>query len=39
VVGGIAAAAVQGALFGAVKAAIDRVGAGGFAHATGKWPG
>jgi hypothetical protein len=25
-------------LFGAVKAAIDRLGAAGFAHATGKWP-
>ena len=32
-------AAVQGALFGAVKALIDRAGATGFAKATGSWPG
>ena len=35
----IAAATVQGAVFGAVKAAIDRAGATGFAKATGEWPG
>ena len=35
----IAAAAVQGALFGAVKALVDRAGATGFARATGTWPG
>jgi len=35
----LGAAAVQGALFGAVKAAVDRAGATGFALATGTWPG
>jgi hypothetical protein len=35
----VLAAAVQGAVFGGVKAAIDRAGATGFAHATGVWPG
>lgn len=35
----IAAATVQGAVFGAVKAAIDRAGATGFARLTGAWPG
>ena len=35
----IAAAAIQGALFGGVKALIDRAGATGFAHLTGVWPG
>jgi Protein of unknown function (DUF4235) len=35
----IAAAAMQGAVFGGVKAAIDRAGAAGFARATGVWPG
>ena len=35
----ITAAAVQGALFGTVKAAVDRAGATGFARATGTWPG
>ena len=35
----IAAAAAQGAVFGAVKAIIDRAGATGFARATGVWPG
>ena len=35
----IAAAAAQGAVFGGVKAAIDRAGATGFARATGVWPG
>jgi len=33
------AAAVQGALFGGVKALVDRAGAAGFAKATGTWPG
>jgi hypothetical protein len=32
-------AALQGAMFGLVKAAVDRAGATGFAHATGTWPG
>lgn len=32
-------AALQGALFGLVKAAVDRAGATGFARATGTWPG
>ena len=35
----IAAATVQGAVFGGVKAAIDRAGATGFEHLTGAWPG
>jgi Protein of unknown function (DUF4235) len=35
----VAAAAAQGAVFGAVKAIIDRAGAAGFARATGVWPG
>jgi Protein of unknown function (DUF4235) len=35
----IAAAAVQGAVFGGIKAAIDRAGATGFARLTGRWPG
>ncbi len=35
----VAAAAVQGAVFGAVKALVDRGGAVGFARATGVWPG
>jgi hypothetical protein len=35
----IAAAAVQGAVFGAVKALIDRAGATGFLRMTGVWPG
>lgn len=34
----LAAAAVQGAVFGVVKAAVDRAGAAGFARATGTWP-
>ncbi|HLI73628.1 MAG TPA: DUF4235 domain-containing protein [Acidimicrobiales bacterium] len=34
----IAAAALQGAVFGAVTATIDRLGAKGFARATGTWP-
>ena len=35
----LAAAAAQGAVFGGVKALIDRVGATGFARVTGAWPG
>jgi Protein of unknown function (DUF4235) len=35
----VAAAAVEGAVFGGVKAVIDRAGATGFAHLTGAWPG
>jgi hypothetical protein len=35
----VAAAAVEGAVFGGVKAAIDRAGATGFAFLTGAWPG
>lgn len=35
----VAAAAVQGAVFGGVKAAIDRAGATGFQYLTGAWPG
>jgi hypothetical protein len=35
----IAAAAIQGAVFGAVKALIDRAGATGFERVTGTWPG
>ena len=34
----LVAAALQGAFFGLVKAAIDRVGAKGFERATGTWP-
>jgi hypothetical protein len=33
------AAAVQGAVFGLVKAAVDRGGARGFERLTGVWPG
>ncbi|WP_250007878.1 DUF4235 domain-containing protein [Actinoplanes sp. M2I2] len=33
------AAAIQGAIFAAVKAAIDRAGATGVRKATGQWPG
>ncbi|ACU35716.1 DUF4235 domain-containing protein [Actinosynnema pretiosum subsp. pretiosum] len=33
------AAAVQGAIFGLVRAAIDRGGATGFSKVTGEWPG
>jgi hypothetical protein len=33
------AAALQGAIFGLVKAATDRGGATGFRRATGAWPG
>jgi hypothetical protein len=32
------AAAIEGAIFGGVKAVIDRAGATGFARATGQWP-
>ncbi|HEY2354695.1 MAG TPA: DUF4235 domain-containing protein [Gaiellaceae bacterium] len=35
----LAAATVQGAVFGGVKAAIDRAGATGFERVTGAWPG
>jgi hypothetical protein len=35
----VVAAAAQGAVFGGVKALIDRAGATGFAHLTGSWPG
>jgi hypothetical protein len=35
----VAAAAAQGAVFGGVKAVIDRAGASGFARLTGAWPG
>ena len=35
----VAAATLQGAVFGGVKAAIDRAGARGFANLTGAWPG
>lgn len=35
----VAAAAAQGAIVGAVKAAVDRAGAAGYEKATGAWPG
>jgi Protein of unknown function (DUF4235) len=35
----VIAAGLEGALFGAVKAAVDRAGATGFARVTGTWPG
>jgi uncharacterized protein DUF4235 len=35
----VVAAAAEGAVFGGVKALIDRAGATGFAHVTGSWPG
>jgi Protein of unknown function (DUF4235) len=35
----LAAAALRGAIFGLVTAAIDRGGAVGFQRATGAWPG
>jgi hypothetical protein len=35
----IAASALQGAVFGSVKAAVDRAGASGYARLTGVWPG
>jgi Protein of unknown function (DUF4235) len=35
----IAAAAVQGVTFRVTRAAVDRLGAQGFQHLTGVWPG
>jgi hypothetical protein len=35
----VLAAALQGAIFAATKAAIDRAGAQGFTKLTGSWPG
>ena len=35
----VLAAALQGAIFAATKAAIDRAGARGFTKLTGSWPG
>jgi predicted metal-dependent enzyme (double-stranded beta helix superfamily) len=35
----VAAAAIEGAVFGTVKAVVDRAGATGFERATGVWPG
>jgi hypothetical protein len=35
----VLAAAAKGAVFGGVKALIDRAGATGFARVTGSWPG
>jgi uncharacterized protein DUF4235 len=35
----IISAALQGAIFAATKAAIDRAGAQGFTKLTGSWPG
>lgn len=35
----VAAAAIQGAVFAAVKAAVDRGGARAFQRWTGEWPG
>jgi hypothetical protein len=35
----VLAAALQGAIFAATKAAIDRAGAQGFTRLTGSWPG
>jgi hypothetical protein len=35
----VAAAAVQGAVFGGVKALVDRAGASGYEQLTGVWPG
>jgi hypothetical protein len=35
----VVAAAIQGAIFAATKAAIDRAGARGFTKLTGAWPG
>jgi hypothetical protein len=35
----LGAAALEGAIFGLVKAALDRAGAKGFERATGAWPG
>ena len=35
----VAAATIQGAVFGAIKALIDRAGATAYAELTGVWPG
>ena len=35
----VVAATLQGAIFAAVKALVDRVGAQGFQRLTGEWPG
>ena len=35
----VLAAAIQGAIFAATKAAIERAGARGFTQLTGTWPG
>lgn len=35
----VVAATLQGAIFAAVKALIDRLGAQGFERLTGEWPG
>jgi hypothetical protein len=35
----VTAAVIQGAVFGGVKALLDRAGATGFARLTGVWPG
>jgi hypothetical protein len=35
----VLAAALRGAVFGGVKAAVDRAGATGYARVTGVWPG
>jgi hypothetical protein len=35
----VAAAAIEGAVFGGIKALVDRGGAHGFEHLTGTWPG
>jgi hypothetical protein len=35
----ITAAALQGAIFAAVRASVNRAGAKGYAHLTGVWPG
>jgi hypothetical protein len=35
----VGAAVVHGAVYGGIKAAMDRAGAAGFARATGAWPG
>ncbi|WP_109526487.1 MULTISPECIES: DUF4235 domain-containing protein [Nocardia] len=34
----LVAAALQGAIFGLVKAAVDRAGAEGYQQLTGRWP-
>jgi Protein of unknown function (DUF4235) len=35
----LVASGIQGAVFGVVKAALDRGGAAGFSKVTGTWPG